>query len=275
MVGQLTGFYTQLGVDTAAHMAEEVQDAARTVPKVIMTVFLINFCIMFPAIITICYHIPDTTKALADETTYPTIYVLRQAMPDSGVTAILCATVALLLFCNVTYQAAVTRDIYAFARDGGLPFSAWIAKVDKERFIPRDACLLTAAFSICLSLIYIGSTVAFYAITSLLTVALLQCYCLSVGCLLWRRIMRPETLPPSPFSLGKFGIPINMMAVTYSLWAFFWSFWPQLYPVTLDGFNWAAVIFGGVLLVAIVFYIFKGRHVYAGPVELIEKRKNK
>lgn len=86
--------------------------------------------------------------------------------------------------------------------------------------------MVTSVLSICLSLIYIGSLVAFYAITSLLTVALLQCYYISIGCVLWRRITHPETLHPAEFSLGKFGIPINIAAVVYAMWCFFWAFWP-------------------------------------------------
>jgi hypothetical protein len=69
--------------------------------------------------------------------------------------------------------------------------------------------------------------VAFYAITALSTISLLQCYCLSIGCVLWRRIVLPSTLPPAEFSLGRWGIPINALAVLYSLWAFFWACWPQ------------------------------------------------
>lgn len=62
MAGQLSGIYTQLGVDTvcalqgskkclhvltqifqAAHMSEEVKDAAKSVPKAMMSIYLINF----------------------------------------------------------------------------------------------------------------------------------------------------------------------------------------------------------------------------------------
>ena len=273
MIGQLTGIYTQVGVDTAAHMAEEVRDAARSVPKAIISIYLVNFCLMFPAILTICYHIPSVKDALADSTTYPTIYVLRQSMSTGWVTAVLCITVALLIFSNITYLAAVSRDLFAFARDRGFPCSEWISRVDKKRSMPRNACILTCAISACLSLIYIGSVVAFYAITSLLTVALLQCYCLSIGCLLWRRIHHPETLPPAQFSLGKFGIPINALAVTYAIWAFFWSFWPQTFPVTREGFNWASVIFVAVLIIAMVYYAFIARKQYTGPVALVEGRR--
>jgi choline transport protein len=175
----------------------------------------------------------------------------------------------------MTYLAAVTRDIWAFARDQGFPFSNYLAHVDQKRRIPVRATFLTSIVSICLSLIYIGSPVAFYAITSLLTVALLQCYCLSIGCLLWRRIKYPETLPPAKFSLGRFGIPLNIMAVIYALWCFFWAFWPTYNPVTASGFNWASVLFVSTLIGAAIHFVVKARKRYVGPVALIEGRKVK
>lgn len=129
--------------------------------------------------------------------------------------------------------------------------------------------IVTSVISFVLSLIYIGSTVAFYAITSLLTVALLQCYMFSIGSILWRRIYLPDTLPPTQFSLGRFGIPVNAAAVIYCAWAFFWSFWPIATPVTAEGFNWAAVIFVGVLIFAMLWYAIRARHFYEGPVVLV------
>lgn len=62
----------------------------------------------------------------------------------------------------MTYLAAVTRDIWAFSRDQGLPFSTLLSHIDKKRRIPVRATLLTSLISIGLSLIYIGSPVAFY-----------------------------------------------------------------------------------------------------------------
>ncbi|PNY28326.1 Uncharacterized protein TCAP_01746 [Tolypocladium capitatum] len=291
MIGQLSGIYTQLGVDAvgfhnppnscierlmaakAVHMSEEVKDAARSVPKAMMGIYVVNFCLIFPAILTVCYHISSVSDALADPTTYPTIHVLRQSMSDAWVTVILVIVVVLLNCSNITYLAAVSRDLFAFARDQGLPFSGWISRVDERRSIPQNACILTGIISICLGLIYIGNPVAFYAITSLLTVALLQCYSLSIGCLLWRRIHHPETLPRAQFPLGRFGIPTNAAAVAYASWGFFWSFWPQAYPVTAAGFNWSSVIFVSVLIVALVYYVFVAHRKYTGPVALVEGRK--
>ena len=70
-----------------------------------------------------------------------------------------------------------------------------LSQVHPKFHIPVNAVILTSVISFILSLIYIGSTVAFYAITSLLTVALLQCYMFSIGSILWRSvIIHPPTL---------------------------------------------------------------------------------
>lgn len=254
-------------------MAEEVKDASSQIPKAMLMVYIVNMATIFPAMITIAYHIPVIDDALNDPTLYPAIYVLRQSMSSAGVTALLAVTIAILIGSNIAYLAAVTRDLFAFARDQGLPFSVWISKVDAKREIPVNAAILSSVVSIAMSMIYLGSPVAYYAITSLGVVAILQCYCFSIGCLLWRRIRHPETLPPAKFSLGRMGVPVNVLALIMSTWFFFWSFWPQSTPVTASGFNWASAIFVGVLITAVVHFVFVGHRKYHGPVVLVEGRK--
>lgn len=254
-------------------MSEEVRNASKTVPRAMLTVFVVNFALLLPMILTACYAIDDMDAALADDTAYPFIYVLRQSMSQAWVTVILVVTVALLICSNITFLTATSRDMFAFARDQGLPFSAWLSTVDKRTSVPRNASIVTCALSLAMALIYIGSNVAFYAITSLFTVAIIQCYCLSIACVLWRRVYHPETLPHAQFSLGKWGIPINCVAIIYGLWGFFWCFWPQAYPVTAEGFNWASPLFIAALIGALVHYVFIGRKRYSGPVALVEGRK--
>ena len=254
-------------------MAEEVRNASISIPRVMMASWVFNYITIFIALVTIAYHMPDIDEALADPTEYPVIYVIRQSMSLPWQNVILIVILLLLIFGNLSYLASVTRDLFAFARDQGLPFSNWIAKVDPKRNIPTNACIMTGTTTALLSLIYIGSPVAFYAVISLSTVAILQCYCFSISCLLWRRIAHPETIPPAQFSLGKWGIPTNVVAVVFSFWSFFWCFWPQEYPVTAAGFNWASPIFGAVAILSFVYYFLGGRKKYEGPVALVEGRK--
>jgi choline transport protein len=196
-------------------MSEEVRDASRAIPRSMLSVWVINTLLAFTSFITVAYHLPDVEAALGDPTLFPIIYVLRQSMSREWMTVLIVVVLVLIICSNMTYLAATTRDIWAFARDDGFPFSRWISKVDEKRHVPRNAVIVTSCVAVCLSLIYIGSPVAYYAMVSLVSVALLQCYCLSIGCMLYRRIAAPETLPPARFSLGKFGIPINIAAVCY------------------------------------------------------------
>ena len=252
-------------------MAEEVKDASIAVPRAMMTIYLLDCALVFPLIITICYHMPDVQTALNDTTTYPGIWVMRQAMSDTWIAVILAIITIIVIASNITYLAAVSRDLFAFSRDKGLPFSNFLSKVDPKRSIPHNASIFSCLLSGVLALIYIGSPVAFYAITSLNTVSLLQCYVFAIGCVLWRRLARPETLPPARFSLGRWGVFVNASAVLYSLWSFFWCFWPQAQPVTASGFNWAGPIFVLAVIVAALYYI-RARHRYDGPVTSVEGR---
>ena len=85
-----------------------------------------------------------------------------------------------------------------------------------------------------MSLIYLGSPVAFNAIISLAIVALMATYGISIGCVLWRRIALPHTLPPVFWSLGKWGLAVNGLGLTYAIFSFFWAFWPIYWQPTAE-----------------------------------------
>lgn len=254
-------------------MAEEVKNASISVPKAMLSIYIVNFLVLWPTVITLCYHAPSIEDTLADSTGYPGLYAFRAAASPAWTTVLLAFIAFIFVAGNITYLAAVTRDLFAFSRDHGLPFSAWISKVDNKRQVPVNATILSSGIALLMALIYLGSTVAFYAIISLFTVAILQCYCFSIGCVLWRRLIHPETLPPAEFSLGRYGVFFNTCAVVFSGYSLFWSCWPQEYPVTAENFNWAVVIFAAIIFIAMVDFLFRAKHVYWGPVTTVEGRQ--
>jgi choline transport protein len=95
-------------------------------------------------------------------------------------------------------------------------------------------------------------------------------YMFSIGAVLYRRIRHPELLPSCRWSLGKWGVPINIGGFLYSTHAFFWCFWPESTPVVAETFNWAVVMFGAVAVMSLVDYIIRGRKQYKGPVVLVD-----
>lgn len=74
---------------------------------------------------------------------------------------------------------------------------------------------------------------SFYKIRiSLAIVALMATYVISIGCVLWRRMTIPESLPPTKWSLGKWGVLVNGIGLTYAVYSFFWAFWPIYWDPT-------------------------------------------
>lgn len=268
MVGQITAIYSLLGSDATAHMAEEVRDAGRYVPISLFWSYVGNGILAIILLATYLFSIKDLEEAL-DETYsdgYPFLYVFKTAMPLAGVNALTIIVLILVIAANVSFNASTARQTFAFARDKGLPFSRWIGHVDPKKEIPQNAIVLTCIITMLLALINIGSSTAFHAIISLQVVALMSTYTVSIGCVLYRRFARPELIPTARWSLGKFGVPINIFGLAFVSHTFFWAFWPTTATVTATSFNWSVVLFVGVFLICLVMYVVRGRKVYHGPV---------
>jgi choline transport protein len=93
-----------------------------------------------------------------------------------------------------------------------------------------------------LSLINLGSAVALNIITSLGTGALLSSYIVSVSCIILKRL-RGEQLLPRRWSLGKWGLAINIVSVLFMILCFIMNFFPQSpHELTAESFNWNIVI---------------------------------
>jgi choline transport protein len=135
-----------------------------------------------------------------------------------------------------------------------------------------NAVYVTTVLSLILCLVNLGSNVAFNIIISLNLVAFLVTYLLSIGCVLWKRLQH-EPLPPAKFSLGRWGVPVNIFAVLYSTLAIILSCFPVSLPVDALTANWAPAIMGAVLLIALVSYVLQGRRIYEGPVVFVEGRR--
>jgi choline transport protein len=134
-----------------------------------------------------------------------------------------------------------------------------------------NAVLITFTITSLLSLINIGSTVAFNAIGSLAVSAILGTYIISFTVLILRRL-RKEPLPARRWTLGRYGIFVNIGAVIFLLVVWVFIFFPLQTPVTPSTMNWNIVMFGGTMIFAMVYYIFIGRKTYTPPVELVKRQ---
>lgn len=231
----------------------------------------VNATLTFVVIITICFCLGDPDAAAASITGYPFIEMIFSGTRSLAGTNVMVAIVIIMLAaCGITEVAAASRQIWAFARDQGLPGHRWLMRVSPGWNIPLPAVTVSLTISALLSLINLGSSVALNAITSLGAVAVLSSYFLTIGTLVHRRATGPA-LPPRRWSLGRYGMAINIAALLFLAPLIFFLTWPLASPVTAEGMNWSSVMLVGTLLIATVYYFVQARHEYVGPSTVMKR----
>ena len=181
--------------------------------------------------------------------------------------------ICLAIFNATANMAAASRQLFAFARDHGFPFRSFFASVPQSgpiREVPLNAIIFTGIVTCLLSLINIGSTTAFNQIISLGVTALISSYLVSTSCMALRRI-RGQPLLDASFTLGKAGLPVNLITVAFLSLVFVMSFFPPIRNPSPSTMNWAILVYGVVVLFSLGYYAIIGRHRYNGPVAYVRK----
>jgi amino acid transporter len=142
-------------------------------------------------------------------------------------------------------------------------------KVNPTFTVPLNALCVSLVIVSLLSLINIGSSVAFNAIMSLGTAALLSSYIISISCVRLRR-WRGQPLPPARWSMGKFTPICDTISIIVLLVIWVFCFFPLTKEVTPSNMNWAVVIYGAVILGSMGYYMLRGHKSYKGPVTRVK-----
>ena len=129
----------------------------------------------------------------------------------------------------------------------------------------RSTVLITAV-AMLLGLLNIWSSTAFHAMTSLSLIGQYVSYLLPISLMVYRRMGR-KVVPYGPFRLGGWGLPINLISISYTMILIIFMVLPPYSPVTAQNMNYAGVVFAAVLLVIGAMWACHGRKVYEGPVK--------
>lgn len=151
----------------------------------------------------------------------------------------------------------------------GVPFHGFLSKVTSEG-LPRNAVVVTLVFTALLSLIIIGSSAAFNVFLSFGNAGIMTSYVIIIACIIYRRF-DGNKFPDTKFFLGRWGLPINTLALSYLLVALLFCFFPAEPNPTPVEMNWASLMFGTVLILAGSWYFVRAKTEYDGPVEYVRK----
>lgn len=158
-------------------------------------------------------------------------------------------------------------------------------KVNERNSIPVIAILVTTVIACLLSLINIGSSVAFNDVVALSVNGLYTSYLIGNGLLLWRRLAghihnssEPEdsSLGIEKLSWGLWRLPEpigtfnNAFGCAFLLIVLTFSCFPAENHPTSSTMNYVVVMEGGILICAVIYYLIWGRKTYKGPVIEVE-----
>ncbi|CAK4030818.1 Choline transport [Lecanosticta acicola] len=272
LVGFTGPMYALIGPDSSVHMAEEVKDASRTIPWAMVATLVLNGITGLVMSITFAYCIGPLDAAAMPQYNFAFIGTFYNATRShAGATVMTCVIMALTFCSAISNVAAASRQMFAFARDGGLPFARVLCYVHPGWDIPFNAVMVSFTITALLSLINLGSMVAFNAILSIGVVALLTSYMTSIGCILLKRI-RGEELLPRRWSLGvPFGWFCNIVGFIYVCLAYIFGFFPIANNPTTETMNWASAVYGAVAILSALYYTVWARHNYVPPAAKLAK----
>jgi urea carboxylase system permease len=269
LASALMAAYVLYGFDTAASVAEETVNARRTAPRSVLRALLVSGVGGLALVLFALMAAPSLTDGALAGQGLP--YVITAVFGDVLGRIFLADVAIAVVVCTLTIQTGTVRLLFAMARDGALPFSRKLAAVHPRTGTPVLAAVVCGAVAIGLLLLNLGNATIFSAITATSVVVVYLAYLLVTTPLLAQRLRRGVPTPePDQFSLGRWGLPINVAAVGYGLLMIVNIAWPraEIYDLAGTGSLWALLFPLEFVAVAVAIGWFCWRRTQVTVLEL-------
>jgi urea carboxylase system permease len=272
LIASLASGYVMYGFDTASSLGEETVEPRRTAPKAILRAILASFVIGGAILVFAVMSAPDLNDPKIGESSGGLQYIVEQVMwGPLGKVFLVCIVIAVTV-CSLAVHTAAIRLTFAMARDNALPFGEKLARVNPKTQTPIIPAILIGVIAVLILVINIGQPKIFTVLTSIAIIMIYMAYLMVTGPLLKKRFQGqwpPKDLKEGGyFSMGKWGLPVNILAVVWGVGMAINLAWPRE-AVYGEGwyYSWGAFIYIGVILgFGLLWYAIKGRN-HIGTLE--------
>ncbi len=221
----LIGIYQYYGFEACGDVAEEVSDPGRIIPKAMRRTIYIGGAAATFVCLALVLAVADIPAVIAGEDTDPVATVLSEAFGPVGSKLILVIVLMSFLSCAMSLQAAASRLAYSYGRDDMIMGSSLLKKFSATRHVPPYALLIAAVIP---ALIVVGSKFSTDAITKIISFAAFGIYlAFQMVVLAALRARLRGWVPSGKYTLGRWGVGVNIAALTYGVIAMINMAWPR------------------------------------------------
>ncbi|MFE3881619.1 APC family permease [Streptomyces lydicus] len=263
LTAALASAYVMYGFDTASSLGEESKDPGRNAPRAILRALVASFLIGGLILLFALLSVPDlhSAKLSVDGLQYVVLSTLGSTV---GQIVLWCVVIAITV-CELAVHTAGIRLAFAMARDNNLPAASLLAKVSPRFQTPVLPAVVIGLVAIGILLLNVNQPQIFSVITSIAIIMIYLAYLAVTLPMLFQRLRGRWTPVQGRFSLGKFGIPVNILAVLWGLGMSLNLAWPRAAVYNATGpqhwyLRWGAFLFIGVVAIGgFTYYWFVQR----------------
>ncbi|MFJ1735495.1 amino acid permease [Streptomyces sp. NPDC088254] len=260
-LGLLLAQYTFCGYDASSHLSEETTQAQVSAPRGIVRSIWISWIAGFVLLAGLTSSIQDYGGTQSSVTGVPPAQIFLDVIGPSGAKTLLLLVIVAQLFCGNAETAAASRMVFAFSRDGAVPFAATWRRVSTRTKTPVAAVWLSVGAALVLAAPSLYSPTAYAAVTAINVIGITPAYAIPV----YLRLRAGDSFRPGPWNLGRWSKPVGWTAVIWVGFVTALFCLPQVSPVTASSFNYAGFALVTVLALAWLLWITQGRRNYRIP----------
>jgi urea carboxylase system permease len=247
LASALMATYVMYGFDSAGELSEETRSPRRTAPRAILRALIASGFGGALLLIGALVAAPSVTDGKLGTEGLP--YVLTSRLGTGVGKALLIDVAIAIVVCTLAIQTAATRLTFSMSRDGVLPWSRQLSTVNKRTGTPILPAVMVGVVAVAILFVNVGQAQLFTALTGTSVVVVYSAYLLVTGPLLVRRLKgwpgrRAGADADDPgagashFKLGRWGLPVNILAVAYGLLMAINIAWPRAAVYDPAGGHW-------------------------------------
>ena len=225
LAASLIAVYQFFGFEACGDVAEEVKNPGIQIPKAMRRTIYIGGAAATFVCLSLILAVTDFGVVIHGGDTNPIDTILTDAFGGGGAKIVLCVVLISFLSCALSLQAAASRLIFSYGRDGMIAGSRLLARFDHRKNVPPYALLVAIVIP---ALLIAGSVVSSDALTKLVSFGSAGVYLAFQMVVLAALRARVKGWRPSgKYQLGRWGIAVNAGALIYGGVAIISICWPR------------------------------------------------